>query len=154
MVDFGLFTVLYAYCLEPRSAVRSKCLSDCPTIHASSCYRCSTVDINLVFAWETSLFSFDVFWQHGTTRVCPPHTTAAKQPAVQQSIDISCHLPAKSTAANSQQWLCCCGHMLGQTDGQTPYHYIDPAVHTMQAPLGSASKYWLRGSGNVLWLGR
>jgi len=39
------------------------------------------------------------------------------QPAMQQSIDISCHLPAKPTAANSQQWFCCCGPMLGQTDG-------------------------------------
>ena len=34
-------------------------------------------------------------------------------------------LPAGPTAANLQQRVCCCGHMLGQTDGRTdtvPFH--------------------------------
>ena len=47
------------------------------------------------------------------------------------------------TPAILQQQVCCCGPMLGQTNGQTngkmdrqtdgwtPYHYKDPALHTM-----------------------
>jgi len=35
------------------------------------------------------------------------------------------------TAANLQYWVCCCGPMLGQTDGWTQNHFIDPALHTM-----------------------
>jgi len=35
------------------------------------------------------------------------------------------------TAANLQHWVCCCGPMLGQTDGWTRNHFIDPALHTM-----------------------
>jgi len=34
------------------------------------------------------------------------------------------------TAANLQQWVCSVP-MLGQTDGWTPYHFIDPALHTV-----------------------
>ena len=33
-------------------------------------------------------------------------------------------LPAGPTAANLQQRVCCCGPMLGQTDGWTPYRFI------------------------------
>ena len=42
-------------------------------------------------------------------------------------------LPAELTAANLQQRVCCCEPMLEQTDGRTPYHYIDPAPHSMRA---------------------
>jgi len=34
-------------------------------------------------------------------------------------------LPAEPTAANLQQRVCCCGPMLGQTDGRTPCRFID-----------------------------
>ena len=35
--------------------------------------------------------------------------------------------PAVPTTANLQLRVCCCGPMLGQTDGRTPYRFIDPA---------------------------
>jgi len=49
-----------------------------------------------------------------------PHSLAACTLLLQQSIDISCR-PVQ------QQ------NMLEQTDGRTPYCFIDPAEHTMQA---------------------
>jgi len=43
----------------------------------------------------------------------------------QQSTDIS-HL-TEPQQKNLQQQVCCCGPMLGQMDGQTPYHFTDLA---------------------------
>jgi len=44
-------------------------------------------------------------------------------------------LPVGSTVTNLPQ--CCCSRQMGQTDRQTdkqtPYRYIDPALHTMRA---------------------
>ena len=39
-------------------------------------------------------------------------------------------LPAGHTATNLQQRVCCCGLMLGQTDGRTPYRYRDLATYS------------------------
>ena len=50
-----------------------------------------------------------VRWQRGTARIRPLHAAAA---AIDQYL-----LPAGPTAANLQQWVCCCEPMLGQTDG-------------------------------------
>jgi len=67
-------------------------------------------------------------------------TPLLRMPAMQQSI-----LPAGPTAANLQQRVCCNGPMLGQTDrqtdGQTPYRYIDHAPRTNNASF----KHKLRG---------
>ena len=67
-------------------------------------------------------------------------TPLLPMPAMQQSI-----LPAGPTAANLQQRVCCSGPMLGQTDrqtdGQTPYRYIDHAPRTNNASF----KHKLRG---------
>jgi len=41
-------------------------------------------------------------------------------------------LPAEPTAANLQQWVCCCGPMMGQRHGGIPCRYTD-APHTMPA---------------------
>jgi len=42
-------------------------------------------------------------------------------------------LPAGPTAATPQQRLCCYGPMLGQTDGRTPFRFMDPGPHTTRA---------------------
>jgi len=55
-----------------------------------------------------------------------PHSPAACRYRSNQSISPASRL----TAANLQQPVCCCGPMLGQTDGWTPYRYIDPVPHT------------------------
>jgi len=57
---------------------------------------------------------------------------ARRIPQQQQPINISCP-PAGLTAANLQQRICCCGPMLGQIDGRTPYRYIDPAANSTRA---------------------
>ena len=57
---------------------------------------------------------------------------ARRIPQQQQPINISCP-PAGLTAANLQQRICCCGPMLGQIDGRTPYRYIDPAPNSTRA---------------------
>jgi len=41
------------------------------------------------------------------------------------------HCPHSPAAASER--LCCCGSILGQTDGQTPYRYIDPTLRTVWA---------------------
>ena len=46
---------------------------------------------------------------------------ARRMPPLQQSIDIAC--PPGSTAANLQQRVCCCGRVLGQTNGQIDGHH-------------------------------
>ena len=65
-------------------------------------------------------------WQRGTARIRPPHA-AVQAAAIDRYI-----LPVEPTAANLQQRVCCCGPMLGQTDGRTLYRFIDPVHHTMQ----------------------
>jgi len=53
-------------------------------------------------------------------------------------------LPAGPTAANLQQWACCCERRLGQTDGQTSYRFTDPAEGLHRILCGSASnQYYL-----------
>ena len=40
--------------------------------------------------------------------------------------------------------VCCCGPMLGQTDGRTPYRFVDPAAHAMRAvPVRSTYLFFL-----------
>ena len=65
---------------------------------------------------KTSLYSANyVRWQRGTARIGPPHAATA---AVDRYL-----LPAGShTATNLQRRVCCCGPMLGQTDGRTDGH--------------------------------
>jgi len=41
--------------------------------------------------------------------------------------------PAGLTAANLPRRVCCCGPVLRETDGRTPYRYIDAAAPTMRA---------------------
>jgi len=40
-------------------------------------------------------------------------------------------IPAEPTAADPPHARCCSGRM-AQTDGRTPYRYVDPAAHTMR----------------------
>jgi len=42
-------------------------------------------------------------------------------------------LSARPTAANLQEWVYCCGPMLGQTGGWMPYHFRDHALHAGSA---------------------
>jgi len=56
--------------------------------------------------------------------------------AMQQSIDVSCRLgPQQQTLCGSVQQLNDGTDRDGSTDRQTPYHYINPIQHTMQAVL-------------------
>jgi len=77
---------------------------------------------NIIDDYKSLCSAMYVRWYRGTARIRPPHSTAA---AVNQ-----CLLPARPTATNLQQRLCCCGPMLWQTDGRTSYYFIDPAPHT------------------------
>ena len=61
-----------------------------------------------------------------TTWHCP-HSHAAAAPIDRYL------LPAGPSAANLQQRVCCRGSVLGQTDGRTPYRFIDPAPRTTRA---------------------
>ena len=77
--------------------------------------------------YETSLCSaIYKRWQCGTARIRPPHATAV---AIDRYL-----LPTGPTAANLQQWVCCCGPVMGQsewrTNGRIPYRFADPAPHT------------------------
>jgi len=54
---------------------------------------------------------------------------AGRTPLLQQSIEVCC----LSGPQHLQQWVCCCGPMLGQTHGWTPYRFIDPDLHSMRA---------------------
>ena len=49
-----------------------------------------------------------------------------------EAVDLNL-LPAGTIAADWQQWVCCCGPVLGQTDGRTLYRFIDPVPHTVRA---------------------
>ena len=61
--------------------------------------------------------------------VALPHLLHGKA-AAEQSIDISCSM------ANSSS--------VQQTDGQTLYHYIDPALHTRWAvPISKYQQFWV-----------
>jgi len=66
-----------------------------------------------------------VRWQRGTARIRSLHAAAA-------AIDRD-HLPARPTAANQQQRVCCCRPMPGQTDRRTLYRFIHPVPHNMLA---------------------
>jgi len=49
-----------------------------------------------------------------------------QRPCSSQLISPTCLAQSSKPAA------CCCSGRIGETDGQTPYHYRDPALHTMQ----------------------
>ena len=87
----------------------------------------SFVDIRSGVWWYSVLLC----WQRSTAHICLPHAVAT---AVDQYL-----LPIGPTAANLQHWVCCWRLMLGQlgwtdgrtdwqTDGRTPYCFIDYAA--------------------------
>ena len=57
------------------------------------------------------------------------------------------HSPTAATAINKYLFrqVCCCGPMLGQTDGWTAYHFIDGAV------AGSANRHCTEVSDATNW---
>jgi len=72
-------------------------------------------------------------WQRSTARIRPTLLLSAGRAAIDRYL-----LPAGPTAANLQRWVCCCGPMLGQTDGRTgtvPLHRPSSAYY-----VGSANE--------------
>ena len=65
-------------------------------------------------------------------------------PLLHQSIIISCPPGPQQQTCSLQQRICCCGPMLGQTDGHMyiwrAVHFTDAAPHTMQVVPGL---YWV-----------
>jgi len=90
--------------------------------------------INAVWPDNNYVFSY---LRMLTTWHCP-HSLASRC-MLQQSIDVSCRRAHSNKPAAS-----CCSGRVGQTDGQTPYRFIDPASHTMRAvPIKSCITYEL-----------
>ena len=90
--------------------------------------------INAVWPDNNYVFSY---LRMLTTWHCP-HSLASRC-MLQQSIDVSC----RRAHSNKPAARCCSGRV-GQSDGQTPYRFIDPASHTMRAvPIKSCITYEL-----------
>jgi len=60
-----------------------------------------------------------------TTWHCPHPTLLLLLPSAGRAAIDRYLLTAGPTAANLQQRVCCCGPMLGQTDGRTPYRCME-----------------------------
>jgi len=86
------------------------------------------VGLPVTGAIETSVSVFSFLHTLTTWHCLQSHSPAARRCRRSQSY----LLPARPTAANLQQRVCCCGPVLGQTDGRTPFRYTDPAPHTLR----------------------
>ena len=92
------------------------------------CLRCCVSVLLPNFRWIKIYISY-ICWERGTARIRPPHAAAAeRRPCSNRSIS-----PAHSFSSG----FAAVGRMLGQTDGRTPYYYIDPATHALQAVLNT-----------------
>ena len=77
----------------------------------------------------------NVCWQRGTARIQLPLLLTAGRATIDQYL-----LPAGPTTANLQHWVCCCGPMLGHTDGHSTVTWTQLRTLCMQCQLESTVK--------------